>query len=173
MSKDELDPYESTWSQIGATLGMLEAAIARCPQSLWERPSPTMGFWYLAYHTLFYLDHDLHPAGTEFASPDFDVFEYEVSGATPPYESPYTKADLLLYLERCSERTESVLQTLSRGRTAPVRGAARLKLSTFEIVLYELRHVQHHTAQLNSLLRAEGIEPPEWVRSVGGFSTPE
>jgi uncharacterized damage-inducible protein DinB len=31
------------------------------------------------------------------------------------------------------------------------------------LLLYNMRHVQHHTAQLNLLLRQRGIIPPNWV----------
>jgi uncharacterized damage-inducible protein DinB len=35
--------------------------------------------------------------------------------------------------------------------------------SVFEIILYNMRHVQHHTAQLNLLLRQEINDAPRWV----------
>ena len=35
--------------------------------------------------------------------------------------------------------------------------------SVFEILLYNMRHVQHHTAQLNLLLRQEINTAPKWV----------
>jgi uncharacterized damage-inducible protein DinB len=36
-------------------------------------------------------------------------------------------------------------------------------LSILELMLQNLRHVQHHTGQLNLLLRQRGAEPPNWV----------
>ncbi|HTE13119.1 MAG TPA: hypothetical protein VK645_19200 [Chitinophagaceae bacterium] len=35
--------------------------------------------------------------------------------------------------------------------------------STTEILLYNMRHVQHHAAQLNLLLRQGMMEPSRWV----------
>jgi uncharacterized damage-inducible protein DinB len=35
--------------------------------------------------------------------------------------------------------------------------------SMFEIALYNLRHVQHHTGQINLLLRQNTGNAPEWV----------
>jgi len=32
-----------------------------------------------------------------------------------------------------------------------------------EILLYNMRHVQHHAAQLNQLLRQEIDQAPDWV----------
>jgi hypothetical protein len=61
-------PMETTlctalWQQFGAAIDMLENALLACPSAHWnerlwsdqEQPdSPT--FWYLTYHTLFWLD---------------------------------------------------------------------------------------------------------------------
>ena len=46
------------WGQFGAAIDMLENAIMACPDGLWSDPSTpgVAGFWYVAYHTLFYLD---------------------------------------------------------------------------------------------------------------------
>ena len=52
------------WRQFGAAIDMLENAIRACPDELWSDPSKrpawvsrdVVGFWYLAYHTLFFLD---------------------------------------------------------------------------------------------------------------------
>ena len=38
-----------------------------------------------------------------------------------------------------------------------------LQFSTLEILLYNLRHIQHHTAQLNMLLRNKLNAAPDWV----------
>jgi hypothetical protein len=143
---------------------MLRRAIESCPDALWERPSERLGYWYLAYHTLFLVDHDLHPADTTFAGPEFDRFEYELKEVPPPYEEPYSKAVLLTYLERCLARTREVLRSIGEAESLDLRGSRRLDMPALEVVLYQLRHVQHHVAQLNSLLRSEGVEPPRWVR---------
>ena len=61
-------PMETTlrtalWRQFGAAIDMLENAVLACPSAHWnerlwsdqEQPDyPT--FWYLTYHTLFWLD---------------------------------------------------------------------------------------------------------------------
>ncbi|MBK8554122.1 MAG: hypothetical protein IPL53_24965 [Ignavibacteria bacterium] len=38
-----------------------------------------------------------------------------------------------------------------------------LRYSVFEILLYNMRHVQHHAAQLNLLLRKKINMAPDWV----------
>ena len=152
---------------------MLRSAIERCPPELWERPSDRMGYWYLAYHTLFFVDHDLHPAAEPFESAPFDTFQYELKEVAPPFEHPYSREDILGYLDHGLWKVKAVLSSMARGETAQVRGSDRLGMGALEVVLYQLRHVQHHTAQLNAVLRSEGVEPPGWVRQMDGAALEE
>jgi len=156
------------WRQFGAALTMLRRAIESCPTALWERPSERMGYWYLAYHTLFFVDHDLHAAAERFESPRFDTFEYELKDVPPPFRDPYSKQDILVYLDHCLKKVRGVLSSIARDESVQLRGCVRLEVEALEVVLYELRHVQHHAAQLNALLRGASVEPPRWVRRLDG-----
>jgi uncharacterized damage-inducible protein DinB len=42
-------------------------------------------------------------------------------------------------------------------------------MGAVELLLYNLRHVQHHTAQLNLLIRQAGGEPAPWVMCADGL----
>ena len=44
------------------------------------------------------------------------------------------------------------------------------QMSNGELLLYNMRHVQHHAAQLNMLLRQTTDSAPDWV-SKGGQNT--
>ena len=82
--EEHLDPLWKTalWQQFGAAIDMLENALVACPTTLWRErlwnsplatylPPEFSEFWYLVYHTLFWLDFYL--SGTrkeeEFAPP--------------------------------------------------------------------------------------------------------
>lgn len=157
-------PYDVVGRQFGAAFSMLGSAIEGCPPALWERPSQRMGYWYIAYHVLFFVDHDLHPADEEFRSASFDRYEYELKDVAPPFTEVYTQSEILGYLAHCRVKVEHVLSGLMKDEPLEVRGSDRLNMPVPEVVLYELRHVQHHAAQLNMLLRLEGLDPPRWVR---------
>jgi uncharacterized damage-inducible protein DinB len=45
----------------------------------------------------------------------------------------------------------------------PRRFGSSIEGSFLELMLYSLRHVQHHTAQLNLILRQETGSAPRWV----------
>ena len=50
--------------QILAAIDMLENAMRACPPKLWADPATPIErrFWYLAYHTLFWLDRYFSPS---------------------------------------------------------------------------------------------------------------
>ena len=71
--------------------------------------------------------------------------------------------DLLEYLE-VRPRPLSQGDRGARRRAAGEASAFRAgELSVLEMHHYSARHVQHHAAQLNLLLRQGGVTPPRWV----------
>ena len=50
-----------------------------------------------------------------------------------------------------------------RGRRPEFRHVVFHTLFYLDLYLYKLRHVQHHVAQLNFLLRQTTVDAPRWV----------
>jgi uncharacterized damage-inducible protein DinB len=75
----------------------------------------------------------------------------------------YSRDELLSYLNMCREKCFALLS--SAGNDIAVnRWKNKFKdYSLFEILLYNMRHVQHHAAQLNLLLRQRINNAPKWV----------
>lgn len=148
------------WRQAGASIDMLENAIKTCPETLWDGPGQ---YWYVAYHTIFYLDYyaSQDPAG--FSPPEPYTFsEFDAEGALPP--RTYSQAELLSYLGHCRRKYREYILNLD----AEKRFVNEYRnISQLEMAIYNLRHVQHHAAQLNMLLRQNGVQPPGWVAASG------
>lgn len=157
------------WQQFGAAIDMLGNAIAACPDELWSEPDRTpqwqergvVGFWYLVFHTLFFLDYYLADSPTFRPPPPFTLDELDPAGILP--DRPYAKAELVAYLEHCRARCQAAVDGLTDEAARRPSGPSRLELSRGELLLYNLRHVQHHTAQLNLLLRQATGDAPRWV----------
>ncbi len=82
------------WQQFGASLDMLENALVACPEPLWSDRKQRPEFWYVVFHTHYYLSES--PEG--FAPPPpFTLDELEPDGRLP--ERPYPKEELHAYLE--------------------------------------------------------------------------
>ena len=150
---------ETLWKQFGASIDMLENALILCPDELWNTEAK---FWYNAYHCLFYLDYYLTLEPDKFAplSP-FTLSEFDPSGAIP--DQVYSKAVLLAYLQMNRKKCHDLIGNMTT-EIAHKRWVNGYKnYSVIEILLYNMRHVQHHAAQLNLLLRQGINNAPSWV----------
>jgi len=154
---------EILWLHLGASLDMMESAIVACPEELWNRPASEMGFWYMAYHALWFFHHDLTPVSTEFTPPAFDIHNYELEVKAPPYKQAYSKSDIRDYLEQARALAKSAIEDLA-GDSQRLRGCRRIKGNATEVIIDQIRHIQHHTAQLNLLLRQTTYSAPVWIR---------
>ena len=166
------------WQQFGAAIDMLENALLACPDTLWHGhlwgdpsdpslPPGFAAFWYIAYHTLFWLDLHLTNSLEGFAPPTpFTQDEFGPARVLP--EQPYTKEELDAYLVQLRQKCQTILLSLSdeqahRQVAFPWRWWK--PMSFFELQLYTLRHVQEHAAQLSLFLGQHGIpgEALDWV----------
>jgi len=157
--------------QFGATIAMLRNAIDACPEDLWLASGAEAPFWYLAFHTLFWLDLYLSPDVPSFRPPPpFGLSELEPGDQRP--EQAYTKPLLLGYLDHCHTKSQQVLGEMTAGRAEqPAPFSWLAPASVLEVHIYNLRHVQHGAAQLNLMLRHTGVVPPRWVQRLSATTT--
>lgn len=150
---------ESLWKQFGASIDMLENAIILCPANLWDTDKK---FWYNAYHCLFFLDYYLTLETEKFSPPaPFTLSEFE---DTMP-ERVYSQEELLTYLQFCRNKCRNLIDSLTDEtlKIHWVNVSKTMDYPIIEILLYNMRHVQHHAAQLNLILRQEINDAPDWV----------
>lgn len=160
------------WGQFGATIDMFENALYACPDNLWTAHmwnDPGMkpefsDFWYIAYHTLFWLD--LYLSGTDegFVPPaPFNLDELDPRGVLP--ERCYTKDELLTYLGYCRRKCHETIEELTDEKAHMVCKFpwVRNGLSFAELLMDNMRHVQEHGAQLNMLLGQHAGISTGWV----------
>lgn len=157
------------WQQFGAAIDMLNNAIRACPDDLWraqlwDAPAEQLEysqFWYLTYHTLFWLD--LYTTGAEegFAPPDpFTLIEMEEDGLP---EQPFTKEELQEYLAYGRRKCQATLDALTDEAAQRRCRFGWGEVSFVELQIYSMRHVQEHAAQLSLFLGQQGVAAPDWV----------
>jgi hypothetical protein len=160
------------WRQFGAAIDMLENALLACPESLWNErlwSNPSVpqypAFWSITYHTLFWLDWYLTNSPEGFAPPaPFSLYELDPTGV--PSEQPYTKEELHGYLVHLRQKCQTTIAELSDEQAhQQVDYPWSRKPSYVELLLYTMRHVQEHAAQLSLFLGQHGIpgEALDWV----------
>jgi uncharacterized damage-inducible protein DinB len=160
------------WRQFGAAIDMLDDTLRACPDQLWaerlwdnssERwDSFFPHYWYLVYHTLFWLDLYLDGAEEGFMPPPPNaLIEQDDDGPVP--DRLYTKAELLGYLNYCRQKCQATIEALT-DEAAQRRCQFGWGEVTFaELLLYNMRHVQEHAAQLSLLLGQKGVSAPDWT----------
>lgn len=155
----------AVWSQFGASIDALKDAIELCPPEIWEKEQQ---FWYIPYHCLIFLDYYLTLPPKGFSPPPpFDLAEFE--DRLP--DRVYTKDELLEYLAFCREKCRTFIEGMTEEVVMSywTNESGSMHYQVIEILLYNLRHVQHHAAQVNLLLRQTIDDAPGWVfRAEGG-----
>ncbi|GIK64860.1 MAG: hypothetical protein BroJett018_26540 [Chloroflexota bacterium] len=166
----------SVWQQFGAAIDFLAETISACPDELWRAPlwqtpntKPEFAqFWYVTYHTLFWLDLYLTGAEEGFVPPPpFTLIEQDAEGPLP--ERVYTKAELQAYLTACRQRCYATIDALTDATAQRHCQFGWGECSFLELLLYNMRHVHGHAAQLNMLLGQNGISAPDWVARAENF----
>jgi hypothetical protein len=149
------------WSQFGASIDMLENALVACPDDVWNDGTEP-AFWYITYHTLFFLDLYLSEGVEGFRPPaPFGLEELDPAGVMP--HRIFTKEELHNYLSHCHKKCQKVLSTLTEEKAHQYFQGFWKDMTILELLLDNMRHVQHHTAQLNLLLRQKTNSAPNYV----------
>ena len=150
---------EPIWNQFGASLDMLENAIIMCPEEHWDTE---IKFWYTAYHCIFWTDYYLTTDPGKFQPPtQFTFSEFDPTDKMP--DRTYRKNELLSYLGLCRQKAYQLISGLTSNKLNERWINDYKNYSVLEILLYNNRHIQHHSAQLNLLLRQTINNAPTWV----------
>ena len=165
------------WKQFGAAIAMLDNAVLACPEALWHQPvwqdqsapSQRAEFWYVAYHTLFWLDLYLFGAEEGFAPPaPFSLVEQD-DAAGPLPDHAYAKEELRAYLAAVRQKCRATIETMTDEQARRPVAFSWLRggevVSYYELQVYSMRHVQEHAAQLSLLLGQNGVSDKvlDWV----------
>lgn len=155
-------------SQYKAGLGMLRQALEKVPDEEWNTEEYNNPNWQVAWHviwaTKFYL-----AANSESYVPYENAIEgAESLGGTQDWENPeehvkvegfHTKDELISFI------TEIERTLILKIESLPFEGNSGFDwypYSRLELHINNIRHLQHHTAQLIERLKAKGITGFPW-----------
>lgn len=145
-------------SQYHAGLAMLRETIDRCPDDEWLSRDHRNAFWQVAYHVLYFTHLYLQP--NEAAFRPWIQHQGDDDGTSGDL---YTKAQVLEYWHFVDQMVDSAVDALDLEN--PESGFWWYKMSKLEHQLVNLRHVQHHAAQLADRLRSAADIGIKWVSS--------
>jgi hypothetical protein len=149
---------------------MLEDALQACPEALWgarlwqaDGVEPGFGeFWYVLYHSLFWLDLYLTGSVEGFTPPPpFTLAELDPAGLLP--ERKYSRAELQMYLDHGRQKCQTTIETLTAEQAQRLCKFLWGEVIFAELLLDNMRHIQEHAAQLNLFLGQQARLNARWV----------
>jgi len=150
-------------AQYRASLAMMQQAIERCPDALWlASDGHAAPYWRIAFHALFfthfYLQKDQH--SLQRWAKHRDQLQ-DLNGPPVQDEQAYTKADMLEYLDFCRDSLGAAIDAMDLS--SPECGFPWYPQGKLEHQLNNIRHLQHHAAQLGDRLRLATKEGLDWT----------
>ena len=155
--------------QYAAALCTLNACIERCPDANWNAPVGSLAFCQVAFHALFftdlYLGQDKEALRRQPFHRDHERFfrDYEELEDRPQqwlYERPFIRA----YLGHCRDKASQAVAAETE-QTLEARAGFGRDYSRAELHVVNIRHLQHHAAQLSLRLRLDAHVQVPWFGS--------
>ncbi|SMD45507.1 DinB superfamily protein [Aquiflexum balticum DSM 16537] len=168
---------EIIWNQFGASIDMLINVISNCPDNYFER-NPR--FYFIAFHSAIFLDYyatlppgNFSPLLSFTQKGPEDRPKEAIDDSIP--DKIYSKEELVDYLKQSREKCKQLVLSLTdeklNERFKEGDGPNDMDYPILEILLYNMRHTQHHTAQLNLLLRQDLDQHMEWSFRAGDIDS--
>lgn len=157
-------------SQYEAALCTLHTCVVRCPDDAWGMRIGTYKFGQVVFHTLFFADyyvgtnHDalrIQPFHRQHA----DTFaDYEELEDRPP-QALHPRSFIIEYLEHCRTKAAAVIAAETAESLGAKADFVRRDFSRAELHVCNIRHIQHHSAQLSLRLRVDRHVDIPWFGS--------
>ena len=166
-----LDTYKRLIvGQFEATFCTLKLCIDRCPDASWHEPVVNYKYCQAMFHALFYGDLYLGLNVAALRQQSFHQEHKELFGDYEELEdrlpaSVYEKNQLLTYVQHCRNKSSEVMASETVETLNEVSGFEWLPFSRAEVHVYNIRHLQHHAAQLSMRLRIDHGEDVPWVKT--------
>ena len=136
-----------------ASLDTLKYCIETCPDAEWQEAHKDSPFSQVVFHALFFTDFYLGRDSVPFKEQPFhvnrkDTFkDYEEMEDKIP-EHLYEKPFCLDYLAHCLVKVKTMIEAETEETLVGPSGIDFRKISRAELYVYNMRHIQHHAAQL-------------------------
>jgi hypothetical protein len=155
-------------SQYRAALMTLKQSIDRADEETWAVGHIDGPVNQVVFHTLFYADLYLHQSEDGFEDQKFHrdhaayFRDYEEKADRLPVNF-YDRSTTVEYLAHCMGKAPTVMAEETEASLSGASGFHWRPGSRAEHHIYNVRHIQHHAAQLGLRHQLLGGEPLSWV----------
>ncbi|MCL2646304.1 MAG: DinB family protein [Phycisphaerales bacterium] len=152
--------------QYHAVLAMLQDAIEKWPEKLWEKTDGEIAAWRVAYHTLYFSHLYLGKNRDSFVK--WEKHREPSQHFKPAKDgkpiTPYTKAEILAYWKICDEMVDGAVEAMDLDRKEC--GFRWYKMPKLDHQFVNIRHIQHHAGILIARLRRLTGREVRWMGAV-------
>lgn len=155
-------------SQFKASLGMLRQALEKVPEEQWDSVEYNNPNWQIIYHTLWSTNLYLGANMEKYTAFKNAIEGAESLGGSQDWENPcsnvivegfHTKSELLSFIDDIENSLTQKIESLPFEDNS---GFEWYPYSRLELHINNIRHIQHHTAQIIERLKAKGITGFTW-----------
>lgn len=155
-------------SQYKASLGILRNALDKVPEDQWNNEDYNNPNWQLAYHVLWATKLYLGPNPESYIPFENAIEGAESLGGKQDWENAedgvkiegfHTKEDLFFFIDNIETTLQSAIEALPLDDDS---GFEWYPYSRLELHINNIRHIQHHTAEIIERLKAKGITGFPW-----------
>jgi hypothetical protein len=138
---------------------MAKKIIESCPKAIWAQRNINPPIWQQVYHMLYGVDYWFSETKESFQPPAFNEDVISVLGE----ESAgfIDQNDMLGYLDYVSKKVEKFIGGLDEIKIIQA-SVLYNKWTNLDVIIEQVRHVQHHLGYLNRVLLKCKIKPVEW-----------
>ena len=144
--------------QMAASLDTLKYCVDACPENAWQDYHNDAPFSQVVFHTLFFTDFYLGRDSEPFREQAFHAQHKEDFGDYEELEdripaNMYGKPFCLEYLAHCYAKLRARVANETVESMTGGSGIDFRTMSRAELYVYNIRHIQHHAAQLGLRLQ--------------------
>jgi len=156
-------------SQYKAALSMLRSALEKVPQEYWNSKEYNKPIWQLAFHTLYGTKMYLSSSPETFILWENAIRGAESLGGVNDWENPeedgviegtHTPSELFDFID---DIVANLQQNISALPIHEPSGFEWYPVTRLELHLTNIRHIQHHAAQIIERLKYKNIHGFAWA----------
>lgn len=155
-------------SQYKASLGMLRQALDKVSEEQWNSEDYNNPNWQIAYHVIWATKYYLGANPESYIPFENAIEGAESLGGVQDWENPdegitvagfHTKEELISFIDSLESKIQSAIKALPFNHNSGFEWYPNTRL---ELHINNIRHIQHHTAQIIERLKTKGATGFPW-----------